>query len=162
MSVSKQPCRASIHVAKKNSDNRDKSNVTNNVVSSCKSVHLAGDKQTSVSRGKDINNMKSSLKRSKHRGGLSHRIDMYFDDVKMMMKRKENNMAILTTEVKELKKIYKNDIEKIKQMIEAIQNSIKDKRCIYSSCSSGMETDSDIEGSDEDRANISPNVAKSN
>ena len=114
--------------------NKNSESVSHNVPKSLPNRTL------NVTRGKDINNLKKSLK--KHRGGLSHRLDMHFEDLQANIKKNHGLIIIALDQLAELKKTTQNDIASLKASLEFIQIQIKNKHCCDSSCSSSdMETD---------------------
>ena len=98
-----------------------------------------------ISRGKDLSSIVKTIKKQKHRGGLSHRMDLHFEDVKAILKKNTVLLTSVSTELNEFKIKVKNDIAEIKSTLEKIQSDIKKVSYEYSSYTSEDETESDIE-----------------
>lgn len=77
------------------------------------------------SRGKDLVNLKKTIKRTKHRAGLSRRIDMHFDDVKESSRNILKIISRLTLEIESVKKMVNENNMLIKTKVNEINEELK-------------------------------------
>lgn len=127
----------------------------NETSSSCGTrCELVSHPTPGISRGKDLSILPKIVKKPKHRAGLSHRIDLYFEDVKKSMKTELSMTSSILRDLIDFKKSMTNDMVFMKKVLATMQADIKKVSCVYSSSSSSSNS------SDDSEMEVSQNISK--